>query len=317
MQYCRVEPSEKVVVFTDTAKSPATIDAFFTAALATGAEVVLITVEANSQPLIDPPSPAVRAMVEADVVFDLASQPWLYTQATNTIINSGTRMLQVLVSDEAVVARPPEELIARREDAARAVLRECRTFRITSPYGTDIVIEHGDRPIHTQGGFVDHPGDWDSYGVCLGAFAPPEDKANGRLALHGTVYLPPQHVFMTDRPIVTEVRDGRLVAIETDHPQAQLLDEWLKSWNDPNSNIIAHTGFGIDHRARLQPPDPGAWESYLAGVNIAFGGNNIPQLQGKTECKSHFDVVLLNTNVDINDKRVIDSGRFVRGLGFD
>lgn len=317
MRACRVEPQEKVVILADTAKNPATVDAFYTAALATGAEAVLVTMKASPLPLQDPPAPAVKAMVEADVVFDLASQPWLYTESTSIILGSGTRMLQVLVGDDTIIKRPPDEGIVRREQAARALLQGCETFRITSRFGTDIVMERGDRPIHTQGGFVDHPGDWDSLGVCLAAFAPPEDKADGTVALYGTMYLPPQHLFITETPILVEVRAGRITGVHTDHREAVLLDEWLKSWDDPNSYVIAHTGFGIDHRAELHPPDPGAWESYLAGVNIAFGGNNIPQLGGKTACKSHFDTVLLEVDVEIDGRRVIEAGRFVRGTGLE
>jgi 2,5-dihydroxypyridine 5,6-dioxygenase len=317
MQYCKVESGENVVVFTDTGKNPATVNAFFAAAVSTGAEVTQVMMEQRERPLMEPPDTAVRAMAEADVVFDLASHPWLYTTATNTILDSGTRMLQVFVNDETVMKRPPEDVIVRREEAARRILQECETFRITSPYGTDIVMERGDRPVHTQGGFVDHPGDWDSFGVCLGAFAPPEDKADGPLALFGTFYLPPQHLFISEKPVQTMVEGGRITSVETDHREAQIFDEWLKSWDDPNSYVIAHTGFGIDHRAELEPPDPGAWESYMAGVNIAFGGNNIPQLGGQTVCKSHLDVVLLDVDVDVNGKKVIENGRFVEGLGFD
>ncbi len=317
MQYCQVKPDEKVVVFTDTGKNPATVDAFFAAAVGTGAEVVLVTVQTREKALMDPPAAAIQAMVEADVVFDLATHAWLYTQATNTILDSGTRMLQIFVTDETVIKRPTEDFIVQREAAARELLEKCETFRITSPYGTDIMMERGNRPVHTQGGFVDHPGDWDSLAVCLGAFAPPENKANGTLALYGTMFLIPQHLFITEKPIMTVVEDGRIVKVEADHAEAQLFDEWLKSWNDPNSYVIAHTGFGIDHRAELRPFDPGAWESYLAGVNIAFGANNIPQLGGQTACQSHFDTVLLDVDVEINGEKVIQNGKFVEGLGFD
>jgi 2,5-dihydroxypyridine 5,6-dioxygenase len=317
MKFCKVEPHEKVVVFSDTGKNQATVDAFFAAALGTGADTVLVIMETRERPLIDPPAAAIQAMVEADVVFDLATHPWLYTQATNTILDSGTRMLQVLVNDETVIKRPPEQFIVQREAVARQLLEGSQTFRITSSYGTDLLMKRGDRPIHTQGGFVDRPGDWDSFGVCLAAFAPPETEANGTLALHGTMYLPPQHLFISQRPIQTVVENGRITHIETDHEEARLLDEWLRSWEDPNSYVIAHTGFGIDHRAELQPPDPGAWESYLAGVNIAFGGNNIPQLGGQTACKSHFDTVLLDVDFEIDGKKVIQEGQFVRGLGFE
>lgn len=316
MKYSQVQAEENVVIFTDSGRNPATVNAFLTAAAGTGAEALLVKMQSRDRPLREPPDAAVQAMVAADIVFDLASHPWLYTQATNTILDSGTRMLQVFVNDDTIIKRPPEEFIARREEIARSLLEQCETFRITSPYGTDIIMERGSRPVHTQGGFVDHPGDWDSLGVNLGAFAPPEDKANGTLAFYGTMYLPP-HLFITEKPILATVIDGRITHIEADHKEARLLDEWFKQWDDPNSYVIAHTGFGIDHRAELDPPDPGAWESLMGGVNIAFGGNNIPQLGGQTACKSHMDCVLLDVDVEINGKKVIEGGRFIPELGLE
>lgn len=317
MKACKVQADEKVVVFADSGKSPALVEAFYTAGLATGADTVLVTMRTRPQPLLNPPSAAVQAMVEADVAFDLATNAWLYTEATNTILNSGTRMLQVLVGEDTIIRRPPEEAIKRREEAASGLLADCQTFRVTSSLGTDLVMERGDRPVHTQGGSVDHPGDWDSVGVCLGAFAPLEHAANGPIVFNGTLYLPSEHLIRIERPIEAEVKDGRLTNIKTDHGEAKLLDDWLTSWDDPNSYVIAHTGFGIDHRAELRPPDPGNWESYLGGVNVAFGGNNIPQLKGKTECKSHFDAILLEATVEVDGKTVIEEGQFVGGTGLE
>lgn len=317
MEQCRVQSHEKVVVFADSGKSPALVEAFYTAALATGAETVRVHMTTRPQPLMNPPESAIQAMIEADVVFDLATNAWLYTDATNRILDSGTRMLQVLVGEETVIARPPNDTVRRREEIATKILGNCRTFRITSDDGTDLVMERGDRPVHTQGGSVDHPGDWDSIGVCLGAFAPLEDSANGTIVFNGTLYLPSQHLFRVERPIEAEVKDGRITHITADHREAKILEEWLRSWDDPNSYVIAHTGFGIDERAQLHPPDPGNWESYLAGVNVAFGGNKIPQLQGATESKSHFDAILLGVTVELDGTRVIEGGQFVAGTGLE
>lgn len=317
MKVCRVEPGETAVVFADTGREPAIIEAFHAAALAAGAETLLVTMETRPLPLMNPPTAAITALAAADIVFDLATEAWLYTEATNTILAAGTRMLQVLVGRDTIIHRPPEEFIAAREAAARRILEACETYRITSPYGTDLRMQRGDRPIHTQGGFVDHPGDWDSLAVCLGSFAPPEDKADGTLAFYGTMDMAPGHMFITEKPILTKVEGGRITWIDTSHREGRRLSDFLASWNDPGAYVIAHTGFGLDHRARLHPSDPGNWESYLAGVNVAFGANNIPQLGGKTVSPSHIDSVLLGVDLEINGRKVIRQGSFVEGTGLE
>jgi 2,5-dihydroxypyridine 5,6-dioxygenase len=149
--------------------------------------------------------------------------------------------------------------------------------------------------------------------VFLAAFAPPETEADGILVVDGTIFLPSEHKLTTEAPIRARVERGRLVDVDTSTAQGRLMSEWLAGWNDPNSYLIAHTGFGLDERAKFEAPDS---ESYLAGVNIAFGANNIPQLKGQTVCKSHLDIVLRNVNVELDGKTVIESGHFIEGLGF-
>lgn len=89
---CKVAGDETVVLLTDTAIDENVADAFFVAAATT-----TITVEPFPV-LTNPPEVAIRAMCEADIVFDLASNPWLYTEPTERILASGTRMFQVIVN---------------------------------------------------------------------------------------------------------------------------------------------------------------------------------------------------------------------------
>jgi 2,5-dihydroxypyridine 5,6-dioxygenase len=310
LEFCQLRPSESVVILCDTATASSVRDAFHTGALVAGAEVIVVTMTTRAGPLSNPPEPAVHALMEADLVVDLASHAWLYTDATNRVLGAGARMLQVLVGEDTIITRPPTAAIAERERSARKLLETCEELRIFSPLGTDIVLRRGGRPVHTQGGFVDHPGDWDSLGVYLAAFAPPEDAANGELVLEGTLFLPTEHKLIVETPIRTVVEMGRLVHVDTSTAQGRLLADWLRSWDDPNAYVIAHTGFGLDERAAFVAPDS---ESFLAGVNIAFGANNIPQLQGQTVCRSHLDAVLRHASVEIDDVPIIHDGHFVEG----
>jgi len=311
VEICCVKPDERVVILSDTNTVPVVTDAFFTAVTSVGADPVLVTMTVRPQMLMNPPDSAVAAMMDADVVFDLTVKPWLYTEATNRILDSGTRMLQVgFATQETLIHRPPTHQIIEREKATKNLLEGCKTFHVFSEDGTDIVMERGDRRIHTQGGAVDHPGDWDSYGVCLAAFAPLEDRANGKVFLNGTLDINPHEIILA-QPIEIDVESGRLVNIKVDHPEAKQLADWLEAWDDPNAYIIAHTGFGLDHRAKLQPPDRSAWESILGGVNIAFGANNIPQLGGRTSSKSHLDAVLLNVSVEVDGRLFVEKGKLV------
>ena len=72
MEACLVKPEETVVIYTDTNKLRATVDAFFGEAVAVGADVSLV-VSPTRRVLENPSVAAVEAMKAADIVFDLAS----------------------------------------------------------------------------------------------------------------------------------------------------------------------------------------------------------------------------------------------------
>ncbi len=306
---CKIKPEEKVVVYSDTSKNETLVDAFYNASVATGAETTLVISKAYKVPLQDPPPVAVAAMESADIVFDLATQPWLYTESTNRITGSGTRMLQVLADENSVIHRPPAEEISSRADILAPKLSG-ETIHISSDLGTDFTVKRGDRPVHWQDGRVINPGDWDSLAVVVAAFAPPETEAEGVIMLNGPIYLGPNLNFHVDNPVRFIVKKGRIVEI-TGGKEAKIINHYFDDFGDPNAKVIAHTGFGMDPRADIWAADIGNWESYDGGINVAFGGNNVSQLQGKTACRSHIDMILLESSITVDGTLILENGKFI------
>ncbi|MDQ7793146.1 MAG: hypothetical protein RDU89_01850 [bacterium] len=311
-QACRVKAGEAVVVFSDTTKNEVLVEAFYAAAVSMGAQATLVLSKAERVPLVDPPAAAVAAMMEADMVFDLATQPWLYTEATNKILGRGARVLQVLADESSVIHRPPTPEISERSARLAARLKGQR-IRITSQLGTDLRVERDDRPVHFQDGCVTHAGDWDSLGVVVAAFAPPETKAEGRVIVNGPVYLGPRLNFHVETPVVFELAGGRVVGTTGEGREAKIIARFFEESGDPNARVIAHTGFGMDPRADIWGADIGNWESYDGGINVAFGGNNIPQLQGRTACRVHVDTILVGATLSVDGKEVVRDGIFADG----
>jgi 2,5-dihydroxypyridine 5,6-dioxygenase len=308
---CRLETGEKVVVFSDSQKNPVLADAFYAAADSLGGEVVAVYVNAQKAPLVDPPAAAVAAMTEADLVFDMATQPWLYTASTRKILEGGARMLQFLVSDESIIARYPTPEISER--CARLAARlQGEVVHIASDLGTDLTVRRGGRPVHYQDGAVTFPGDWDSLGVVVCAFAPVESEADGVVVVNGPVYAGPDLCYHVNTPFEMVFEGGRVVDIRGEGGDAARLRAYLEAVGDPNAYVIAHAGYGMDPRAGIQGVvDIGNWESYDGGINIAIGSNNIPQLQGRTACKSHVDAFVLGADMTVDGRPVIRNGRFV------
>lgn len=307
---CCVKAGEKVVIYSDTMKNPPLIDAFFNAAVICGAEAVVVKAESRA-PLLEPPKTALEAMLAADIVFDLATETWLYTNATNAIIASGVRMLQVLVSDASIIARPPTASIRERVAAADNLYKNCTEVKITSANGTDFTMRRGDRPTIPQDGCVNSPGTWDSLGLAKVSIFPPETESEGVIVFDGSLYLIPDHKLILEKPIRATVEKGRIVNIEADHKEAKLLDTWLRSWNDPSAYVIAHVGFGLDARANIYSYDIGAWESYNGGILIGIGSNISIGSQGKNKCLSHMDACFFDSDFYVDGRPVIKEGKFV------
>ena len=220
-------------------------------------------------------------------------------------------MLQILVSDESVIERYPTPEISERCAHLAESLRG-DTVRITSELGTDLTVRRGERPVHCQDGAVTFPGDWDSLGVVVCAFAPVETEANGVVVVNGPIYASPDFRFHLSMPLKLIFEHGRVVDIQGEGSELTRLCSYLDDVKDPNAYVIAHTGFGMDPRARIMGvTDVGNWESYDAGINIAIGANNIPQLHGQTACKSHVDMFVLGASMTVDDKSVIQGGTFI------
>lgn len=235
---CKITPQEKAVVYTDTTKNELLADAFYNACVATGAETTMVISKAYMVPLQDPSSVAVAAMESADIVFDLATQPWLYTESTNRIIGGGTRMLQVLADENSIIHRPPTEEISARADILAPKLRG-DTIHIYSNLGTDLTVKRQGRPVHWQDGRVINPGDWDSLAVIVAAFAPPETEAEGVIMLNGPIYLSPKLNFHVDTPVRFVIKKGRIVEV-TGGKEANIINRYFDDFGDPNEIGRAH-----------------------------------------------------------------------------
>lgn len=314
VERCRVEADEKVVVYTDSEKNPALVEAWYAAALSTGADVTLVRATARF-PETDPPEVALDAMRSADMIFDLASNTWLYAPGLPGILQAGARILQVLVPERSIIDRPPHPDILWRADLAEKLTEGSREVHITSELGTDLRGERGDRPWHVQRGFVWRSGQWDSYGVCMANFAPIEESVNGVVYFNGPMILFPQYTYTTRTPIRAVVEEGRIVDIDTSHQEARVFDRWIRQFDDPNVYLVAHLGFGLDPRADLESFDLAAWESFYGGVMVAFGANATPNLQGSHPAKGHMDGILLGADLALDGRPIIRKGEFVEETG--
>lgn len=316
VDYCKVKPDERVVVYTDSRRPPALPEAFYAACVARGCDAILVRA-LEQRCGEDPPPSAVAAMRDADIVFDLASVCWSdYAPAINGILASGTRVLMVHVPDESFVDRPPDPDVLWRVDVAEELFAHSTEMHVTSPEGTDLWAHLREGVLDPGRGFVWKPGQWDSYGVITIATASHiEEEMRGTVYFNGPMILLPEHEFVTSRPIKVQIEAGRIVEIEADHPEAQLFTRWMQGWDDEGVYMISHLGFGLDPRARVDIQDEGGWESINGAVVLGFGTKTTSMADEVRQSRGHLDAVVLGTTVVIDGRPIVEAGSFTEASG--
>ena len=132
------------------------------------------------------------------------------------------------------------------------------------------------------------------------------------MVFNGPLSLLPQHTFITPEPIRTELVDGRMVKIEDDNEHANLFIRWIEQFDDDRVYQFAHVGAGVDHRVDLGVVDVTAWESLLGAVVVGVGASSGVGLQGGAYALGHMDATLMESNLFVDGRPVIETGRYVR-----
>lgn len=308
---CNLQPEESVVIYTDSERNPAVVEAFYAAAVALGCDPVVVRAMSRF-PETSPPSAAVKACVEADMVFELSSNDWLYSPAMLDVLGSGTRILMALLPERSIIDRPPDPRYTWRVPVAEKLTADKQNIKITTPEGTELYAYRGNRPWHGQSGYAKRPGHFDLYGTCMINCAPIEETVHGVVFYNGLMILygNPEYLYAIQDPVRTVVEDGAITSIDTSTEDGRKFDRWIKQFDDPNAYLISHIGFGFDPRADPNKFDLAAWESYEGGVLVAFGANNTPTLQGSHGSKGHMDGILFNATLELDGQVILRDGKY-------
>ncbi len=307
LRQSNVKPDEKVVLYTDTKKNKDLVDAFYQAALLLGAETaVLYTTPREVERT--PFSIALHAMRGADVILDLASNMWIYTEALSELLDQGVRILSCVSDIDTCLKMKPDPAIVARVNNGGEMLDRAQKIEVRSRAGSDLVLNKRGRRGVFQDGLAPNPGDWDNYPAYQVACAPLEDSASGRLVLE------PGDLFVTLKRIVAEqivleLEDGHIVNIEG-KGEAEMLRTWFGGWDDPNAYTTSHIGFGCDPRAEVNSYQIMEWETLAGGVMIAFGANILRFLGGRNQSRAHIDVVMRKADFLLDGELIVEQGRF-------
>ena len=325
----RLAPGQTVTILTSAATHPQTLSCALVATQAMGAIVNrldLPPVNADKALSRDPLAylgttaltgnrAAIAALKESDLVLDLMTL--LFSPEQHDILKTGAKILLAVEPPEVLVRMVPTEADRERVSAANARLSGAKEMHVVSDAGTDLRCPLGEFPAISEYGFVDEPGRWDHWPSGFVLTWPNERGASGRIVLDRGDILLPQKGYVADRVELT-VEGGLATRIEGGL-DAELLNDYMASFNDPEAYAISHIGWGLQPRARWSTLGLYDREASIGMDARAYEGNFLFSLGPNNEAGGsrttacHIDIPLRNCTVRLDGEDVVRQGKVLDG----
>ena len=323
----RLERGNAVTVLTSASTNPQTLSTAIVAASSLGAVVNrldLLPVNGEkalsrdtlayvgSTPLTG--NRAAMALLKAsDLVLDLMTL--LFSPEQQEILESGTKIL-LAVEPPEVLAR----MVPTLEDRARVrqgaeELGAAKSMQVTSAAGTDMHCSFGEYPVITEYGFVDEPGRWDHWPSGFVFTWSNEGSSSGRVVLDRGDILLPMKSYVAD-PIDLTIDSGYVTNI-SGGLDAELLQDYMESFHDPEAYAVSHIGWGLQPRARWSTLGLYDREATIGMDARAFNGNFLFSLGPNNEAGGsrftacHIDIPMRKCDVALDGRLVVRQGRVV------
>jgi 2,5-dihydroxypyridine 5,6-dioxygenase len=255
--------------------------------------------------------PAVEALKAADLVID--TMFLLFSKEQLEIQAAGTRMLLCMEPIEHLVQLFPSRNLRERVEYGEELLAKASELRFTNKFGTDVRYRLGSYPVITEYGYTDTPGRWDHWPSGFLFSGGADDGVDGTVVIApGDIIYPFKTYAQT--PIRLTIEAGRIVDIDGEF-DADILRDYMVSFEDEKAYGIAHIGWGLNEKAR--------W-SYLAtdrrglGMhgrsfygNVLFSTGPNQELGGTNDTQCHVDIPMRNCSLYLDEEPIVADGTIV------
>ena len=262
-------------------------------------------VEAPAQTKGEPPEPVAAAMASADVEFLITSMSYSHVKARVAATEKGVRvasmpMMTTEIAEKYLNADYP--YIKTVTEKYSDILTKANKVKVTTEKGTNLTLDISGRTALSDYGLLKEKGAMGNLPAGESYIAPIEDKGEGVLVVDGCVaYLGP-----TKDDIIITMKDGRITDIKGGQ-SATDLKNFLKD-KDEESDGIAEFGIGTNSSAKIIG-HPLVDEKVWGTIHIAFGMSI--SLGGKRQSNIHYDCIINEPSVWVDDKLIIDKGEHI------
>lgn len=237
-----VRGHETCVIVTDDKRQPIG-EALYDAALDVTDDVTIVRYPPGPQHGAEPPEPVAAALREADAFLAPTTKSLSHTRARSDATDAGARGATLPgITEEVFVTGLDADYDRIAVECASMLERvgDADEIHVTSPQGTDITFELGDRVWNDDTGIVHDPGEFSNLPAGE-VFISPE-SADGTYVVDGTIR---PHGLLDDGQTVTfEVEDGYITEISDDAIRAEV--ETAADQVGKNAYNMAELGIGTN-----------------------------------------------------------------------
>ena len=240
----------------------------------------------------EPPEPVASALSAADVFLAPTTKSISHTRARGDACENGARGATLPGITESVFVTGLDadyDAIADHSETLHQQVKDAEEIRVTSPQGTDITVEIGDREwlldtgiVHDDGGFSNLP---------AGEIFVSPESANGTYVVDGTMR--PHGLLEAGQQLRFEVEDGYVTEISDDEIRDQIETAAEEVGRDAYN--LAELGIGTNDGVDELVGSVLLDEKAAGTVHIAIGDN--AAIGGETDAPLHLDGILREPTV--------------------
>ena len=297
-QCLAVTDGETCVIVTDDKRRPIG-EALYAAALEATDDAVIVRYPPGPQHGAEPPASVASAIRAADCFLAPTTKSISHTRARSEATDAGARgaTLPGITEEVFTVGLDADyEAIAEACSAMLETVSGADEIRVTSPQGTDITFELGDRPWNDDTGIVHEAGSFSNLPAGE-VFISPE-SATGTYIVDGTIR--PHGLLADGRTVTIDVENGQLTNISDDALSAEAATA-AEEAGDAAYNL-AELGIGTNLGVTELVGSVLLDEKAAGTVHIAFGDD--AGIGGDTEAPIHMDGILREPTVYVDGEEI-------------
>ena len=309
------KPGENVVITYDTCVDERVVSALAQATYALDAvpTVIYSPTQKAFYGAATPARPLCEAIAVADLWVELSYGSIMHSAPYRKAVDeNGARYICAKGLDTEMLVNLIEKVdldkVIELGEYFKQRLEEADEILVVSKSGTNLSARQKGRKVRHSGIKASIKG----YPVMMPgqtSWCPIEETINGTLVFDGSVF--PPDIGILNNPIHIDFEGGRVVKVYGDGSEARIFDEWLHSFNDPNSLRLAHysQGFnpGITRCTGRVVEDErvfGCMEFGIGSQGIRIGGIS-------WNAPSHTDGILLKPSVYLDGEPLEEDGIYV------